>query len=168
MQSALDLDMQAQTFHWDKEKLMAELPIQPGCSITFPLKIQATADFLSPEIDGSHYRTFFYYFLTLRFLLKKKNYFGSDGSLMNGARGGSQPNSLSGFGHTSLPSRLSSPALSRKQTSSRRTDLSSASFRSTGSSSRSGSSSMRLPPSPISKLTLPYSSKVISNQPIQC
>ncbi|KAK6627902.1 hypothetical protein RUM44_010384 [Polyplax serrata] len=133
MQSVLDPELQAQTFHWDKESLLAALPIKPGSSTTFTLKIQATADFLAPAIE--------------------------DTCVTYGTGGGSQPNSLLGSALNSVPSHLCSPSISKAS----RTDPSSTSFRSTGSSSRSGSS-MRLPPSPISKVTLPYSNKYTEAQ----
>jgi trafficking protein particle complex subunit 9 len=53
MQSMLDVDIQAQTFQWSKENLMAQLPIKPGSSASFTLYIHATADFLAPGTDGT-------------------------------------------------------------------------------------------------------------------
>ena len=55
MQSMLDVDIQAQTFQWSKENLMAQLPIKPGSSASFTLYIHATADFLAPGTDGKHH-----------------------------------------------------------------------------------------------------------------
>ena len=59
MQSILDLEVQAQTFQWNKESLMSELPLQPGSVCSFTVNIHATADFLSPPMDGKYIYIFF-------------------------------------------------------------------------------------------------------------
>lgn len=52
IQSMMEPDLQAQTFQWSKDNLLAQLPIKKGSSASFTLYIQAAADFLSPGAYG--------------------------------------------------------------------------------------------------------------------
>lgn len=83
MQSMLDPDIQAQTFQWSKDNLMAQLPIKPHSSASFTLYIHATADFLSPGTDGNFGVYYFYcqfflfrhFQLLVEFILMRNNLF---------------------------------------------------------------------------------------------
>ncbi|XP_066993209.1 protein brunelleschi [Anabrus simplex] len=131
VQSALEPSVQQQVFQWSQENLQAQLPLQPGATASFTIYLYSVADFLSPVENEMS-------------------------SLANG--GSSQPASFLS-GPSSLPSRLSSPTLSREQYPSRRMDLTTSSFRS-ASSSQSGSSigSSRFP---LSKAGSPNTAKVL-------
>lgn len=119
VQSGLDARSQAAIFQWSHEELQAKLPIPAGGGvIEFPVRIYADADFLGPLGAAA-----------------ANLYGGFDGAVAGG------PASLSGAmstlsvsGHTSLPSRVSSPI----QTPLRRNEMQTSSFR----SAQSGHSSL--------------------------
>ncbi|XP_032667363.1 protein brunelleschi [Odontomachus brunneus] len=130
VQSALDAITESKIFKWSDENLMMQLPLQPGSSASLTLYLYAATDFVAPSI---------------------RNDVISSTCL-------SQPSSLmSHSGHSSLPSRLSSPSHHTK----RQSELTS-SFRS-GVSSQSGHSS--LASTRLSKLAIPlHTSNVIEGQ----
>ncbi|XP_034178106.2 trafficking protein particle complex subunit brun [Osmia lignaria lignaria] len=129
IQSTLDAISESKIFKWSDENLMTQLPLQPGTSASLTLYLYAATDFIAP---------------TTRNDISSSTYL-------------SQPNSLmSHSGHSSLPSRLSSPSHTKRQS-----ELTS-SFRS-GLSSHSGHSS--LASSRLSKLAVPlHTSNVIEGQ----
>ncbi|KYN05357.1 Trafficking protein particle complex subunit 9 [Cyphomyrmex costatus] len=130
VQSALDAVTEGKIFKWSDENLMTQLPLQPGSSASLTLYLYAATDFVAPSI---------------------RNDVISSTCL-------SQPSSLmSHSGHSSLPSRLSSPSHHTK----RQSELTS-SFRS-GISSHSGHSS--LASTRLSKLAVPlHTSNIIEGQ----
>ncbi|XP_070171245.1 protein brunelleschi [Polyergus mexicanus] len=130
VQSTLDAITESKIFKWSEENLLTQLPLQSGNSASITLYLFAATDFVTSFI---------------------RNDITSSTCL-------SQPNSLmSHSGHSSLPSRLSSPSHQIK----RQSELTS-SFRS-GISSHSGHSS--LTSSRLSKLAVPlHTSNVIEGQ----
>ncbi|KAL6435603.1 hypothetical protein ACFW04_005506 [Cataglyphis niger] len=130
VQSTLDAVTESKIFKWSEENLMTQLPLQPDNSASITLYLFAATDFVASS---------------------SRNDITSSTCL-------SQPNSLmSHSGHSSLPSRLSSPSHHIK----RQSELTS-SFRS-GISSHSGHSS--LTSSRLSKLAVPlHTSNVIEGQ----
>lgn len=123
IQSSLDIKAQHRIFTWSHNEIQQQLPLQPNKSITINLVIFGDADFLGPissdvMMPGG-----------VNSLGSSGMYAGSyhaDG--VNSLLGGMT--SLTMSGHTSLPSRISSPTPINMQ---RRTELTS-SFRSTHSS----------------------------------
>lgn len=123
IQSTLDMKAQNRIFKWSHDELQQQLPLQPNASITINLTIFGDADFLGPISSDI--------ILPGGVLSSGSSgmYAGSyhvDG--VNSLLGGMS--SLTISGHTSLPSRMSSPTPTNMQ---RRSELTS-SFRSTHSS----------------------------------
>lgn len=133
---------------------MAQLPIQPGASASLTLYLYAATDFIAPTSRNGNIINCFYLFLSIQCnkLLYIKYLLDISSSTYL-----SQPSSLmSHSGHSSLPSRLSSPSHTKRQS-----ELTS-SFRS-GLSSHSGHSS--LASSRLSKLAVPlHTSNVVEGQ----
>ncbi|XP_076285464.1 trafficking protein particle complex subunit brun isoform X1 [Lasioglossum baleicum] len=123
VQSTLDAATENIIFKWNNENLTKQLPLQPGTSASLILYLYAATDFIAP---------------------------GSRNDI-TGSTYLSQPSSLmSQSGHSSLPSRLSSPSHTKRQS-----ELT--------SSFRSGFSS--LPSSRLSKLAVPlHASNIIEGQ----
>lgn len=124
LQSSLDAKVQNQIFKWSTEDLHSKLPIRSNSSIEFVVTIFGEADFLGPIANTAGVTS-----LT-----------STHPSIHNEGTAGGGPQSLSGAmstlsvsGHTSLPSRMSSPV----NTPPRRNELQS-SFR----SNHSGHSSL--------------------------
>lgn len=129
VQSTLDTLTESKIFKWNDENLMAQLPLKPGSNASFILYLYAATDFIAP---------------TSRNDTSSSTYVSQPSSLMSHS------------GHSSLPSRLSSPSHTKRQS-----ELTS-SFRS-GLSSHSGHSS--LASSRLSKLAVPlHTSNVIEGQ----
>ncbi|XP_076645685.1 trafficking protein particle complex subunit brun isoform X2 [Halictus rubicundus] len=123
VQSTLDAITESTIFKWNNDNLTKQLPLQPGTSASLILYLYAATDFIAP---------------------------GSRNDI-TGSTYLSQPSSLmSQSGHSSLPSRLSSPSHTKRQS-----ELT--------SSFRSGFSS--LPSSRLSKLAVPlHASNIIEGQ----
>lgn len=120
IQSTLDAKLQKQIFNWSHDDIQSKLPILPNSFIEFKLLIYADADFLGPIIFGGGITS-----LTS----SQQNHYGlSDGP--QSITVGMNTLSVSG-GHTSIPSRVSSP-VPNVSVPQRRTELTS-SFRSTHS-----------------------------------
>lgn len=115
MVSSLDAKAQARVFQWSHEELQAKLPIPPDGSIEFVVTVYGDADFLGPLVNMGGVTS----------LPSTGGLHGNDTSPASLTGGMS---TLSVSGHTSLPSRVSSPI----NTMIRRTELTS-SFRSTQS-----------------------------------
>ncbi|KAL6263112.1 hypothetical protein P5V15_005912 [Pogonomyrmex californicus] len=130
VQSTLNAVTENKIFKWSDTNLMTQLPLQPGSNASLTLYLYAATDFVAPLI---------------------RNDITSSTCL-------SQPSSfISHSGHSSLPSRLSSPSHHTK----RQSELTS-SFRS-GISSHSGHSS--LASTRLSKLAVPlHTSNIIEGQ----
>ncbi|XP_033330236.1 trafficking protein particle complex subunit brun isoform X2 [Megalopta genalis] len=129
VQSTLDTITESKIFKWNDESLRKQLPLQPGVSASLTLYLHAATDFIAP---------------TSRNDITSSTYLSQPSSLMSQS------------GHSSLPSRLSSPSHTKRQS-----ELTS-SFRS-GFSSQSGHSS--LPSSRLSKLAVPlHASNVVEGQ----
>ncbi|XP_076181020.1 trafficking protein particle complex subunit brun isoform X2 [Ptiloglossa arizonensis] len=129
VQSTLDTITETKIFKWNDENLMTQLPLQPGVSASLDLHLYATTDFIAPISRND---------------ITSSTYLSQPSSLMSHS------------GHSSLPSRLSSPSHTKRQS-----ELTS-SFRS-GLSSHSGNSSMAS--SRLSKLAVPlHTSNVIEGQ----
>ncbi|CAK9819366.1 Protein brunelleschi [Anthophora quadrimaculata] len=129
IQSTLDAATEGKIFKWDEENFMAQLPLQPGADASLTLYLYAATDFIAP---------------TYRNDISSSTYLSQPSSLMSHS------------GHSSLPSRLSSPSHTKRQS-----ELTS-SFRS-GLSSHSGHSS--LASSRLSKLAVPlHASNVVEGQ----
>ncbi|XP_003400188.1 protein brunelleschi isoform X1 [Bombus terrestris] len=129
IQSTLDTILESKIFKWSDKNFMEQLPIQPGASASLTLYLYAATDFIAP---------------TSRNDISSSTYLSQPSSLMSHS------------GHSSLPSRLSSPSHTKRQS-----ELTS-SFRS-GLSSHSGHSS--LASSRLSKLAVPlHTSNVVEGQ----
>lgn len=155
VQSTLDAVTESKIFKWSEENLMTQLPLQSGNSASLTLYLFAATDFVaSPIRNGNIFNNFQILELTPLFFVLLITYFSD----ITSSTCLSQPNSLmSHSGHSSLPSRLSSPSHHIK----RQSELTS-SFRS-GISSHSGHSS--LTSSRLSKLAVPlHTSNVIEGQ----
>lgn len=102
----------------------AKLPIAPHSSIDFKVNLFAEADFICPLVNqhagGSS--------LHSNSTLNHHPYDHTQHSLQYSS-------TLSGFGHTSLPSRVGSPSQNLTSTTARRNDMAYSSFRSTTSTS---------------------------------
>ncbi|KZC10481.1 Protein brunelleschi [Dufourea novaeangliae] len=130
VQSTLDTSTENKIFKWDDENLMKELPLQPGVSASLTLNLCAATNFIAPSSRNGD--------------ITSSTYLSQPSSLMSHS------------GHSSLPSRLSSPSHTKRQS-----ELTS-SFRS-GLSSHSGHSS--LASSRLSKLAVPlHASNVVEGQ----
>ncbi|XP_049774968.1 protein brunelleschi [Schistocerca cancellata] len=134
VQSTLEPSVQQKVFQWSQENLQAQLPLQPGATASFTVYLYCVADFLSPGFFNENE--------------------------MNSLMTGSQPVS-SVSDPSSLPSRLSSPSLSKDQYLPRRAEIMS-SFRSAASSnSGSSASSSRFN---TLKMSSPTTPKVLEGQ----
>lgn len=120
-QSNLDANIQSRVFQWSLDDLQKKLPILPGASIDFTIRIFGEADFLGPLSNVSNVAGI----TSAPSSLNHNSHQINDGpSSLN----------LSVSGHHSLPSRMSSPT----NTTPRRNELVTSSFR----SSHSGQSSL--------------------------
>lgn len=158
VQSTLDAVTESKIFKWSEENLMTQLPLQSGNSASLTLYLFAATDFVASSIRNGNIRNnpdFRAYSLVFFFFFVLMITYFSD---ITSSTCLSQPNSLmSHSGHSSLPSRLSSPSHHMK----RQSELTS-SFRS-GISSHSGHSS--LTSSRLSKLAVPlHTSNVVEGQ----
>lgn len=120
LQSQMDVKLQNLIFKWSREELQSKLPIGPKQSVDFVVTIYAEADFLGPIVNGGGITS-----------LPSSGGHHADIAGPTSLTGGMSTLSVSG--HTSLPSRMSSPI----NTPNRRTELTS-SFR----SNHSGHSSL--------------------------
>ncbi|XP_076241389.1 trafficking protein particle complex subunit brun isoform X1 [Calliopsis andreniformis] len=129
IQSTLDASTECKIFKWSDENLLTQLPLQPGVSASLTLYLYAATEFIAPASRND---------------ISSSTYLSQPSSLMSHS------------GHSSLPSRLSSPSHTKRQS-----ELTS-SFRS-GLSSQSGHSS--LASSRLSKLAVPlHTSNIVEGQ----
>lgn len=103
VQSSMDSAVQSQVFTWSSAEIQSQLPLQPNKSLTFHLTVYGHADFLGPiavtnGIGGNNS-------LSSSSHHNHGSHYHDTG--MNSLSGG--VSALSASGHTSLPSRMSSP-----------------------------------------------------------